>query len=425
MCKKIFIGLTEIAGYYGGLKKGLIENGVDCTFINLSNHPFQYGGDDEPIFFVNLCKWNIRQMSKYSSKLMKAPFYLISQILRIPIFLWALCKYDVFIFGFGQSFFRLWDLPILKACNKKIIFIFNGSDGRPPYIGVAGHSLEINDIKNITQKIVNNLQIIEHYADLIVTHTASSHLHQKHYVKFLVLGIPFSHSDPLSTEISRSQEVIRILHSPSNPTAKGSAFFKKSIEFLSNKGYEIEYIEITGRPHSEVIALLQTCDFVLDQVYSDTPMAGFATEAAFFAKPAIVGGYYAEYINKEYDPEDIPPSLFCHPDDITDAIEKLIVDPGFREELGRKAQMFVQSRWTPKEVAKKYLQIINGDIPQSWIGDPQNIIYLQGGGLPESKSKEIIREMIEQYGIESLCLSDKPQLEQRFKEYAFGTKGME
>jgi len=27
--------------------------------------------------------------------------------------------------------------------------------------------------------------------------------------------------------------------------------------------------------------------------------------------------------------------------------------------------------------------------------------------------------MIEQYGIGSLCLSDKPELEQRFREYAY------
>ncbi len=191
---------------------------------------------------------------------------------------------------------------------------------------------------------------------------------------------------------------------------------------MKEKGYQIEYIEITGRPHHEVIEQLASCDFVVDQVYSDTPLAGFAAEAAWFGKPAVVGGYYAEYIQKDYALEDIPPSLFCHPDKIMAAIEQLIKDENYRVELGKKAQEFVRTRWTSKEVAKRYMKIIENNIPTNWIFDPYNVYYLQGYGFPEDKSKEIIRTLIEKFGVESLCIADKPKLEQKYIEYAFNSK---
>ena len=133
----------------------------------------------------------------------------------------------------------------------------------------------------------------------------------------------------------------------------------------------------------------------------------------------MIGGYYKNYIHNDCLPEHIPPSLYCHPDEITSAIERLIVDKEYRLELGRRAQEFVRTQCTPEQVARRYLQIIEGTIPEEYMFDPNTIRYVQGYGMPESQSKEIIRNMIEHYGIESLCLSDKPELEQRFREYAY------
>jgi hypothetical protein len=231
--------------------------------------------------------------------------------------------------------------------------------------------------------------------------------------------LPFESSVQGTSHPKGNCDHIQILHSPSDPIAKGSDRIRNSINVLKKKGYNIDFVEITGRPHQEVIEELQKCDFVVDQVYSDTPMAGFATEAAWFGKPAIVGGYYADYIHNDCAREHIPPSLFCHPDEITTAIERLIVDKEFRLALGQKAQEFVRTQRTPKQVARRYLQLIEGIIPDEFMFDPSTIRYVQGSGVPESKSREIIRGMIEQYGIESLCLANKPELERLFMCYAY------
>lgn len=345
----------------------------------------------------------------------------LTQALKVPIFIWALYHHDVFIFGFGKSFFNNLDLPILKLFNKKVIFTFFGSDDRPPYIDGFLRDTTLKAYPTRARRIKTNIVTIEKYSDYIISHSAFAQFHQKQFINWLSIGIPFSIQplvDSARTK-TKTKNGIVILHSPSDPIAKGSTRIRAAISELLQKGYNINFVEITGKPHTEVIKELQECDFVVDQVYSDTPMAGFATEAAWFGKPAVVGGYYGEYIQNDYHQEHIPPSLYCHPDEITSAIERLIVDEEYRLELGRIAQGFVRTKWTPELVARRYLEIIEGTVPKEFMFDPNNIRYVQGGGMPEYRSKEIIRTMIGQYGIESLCLSDKPGLEQRFRDYAY------
>jgi hypothetical protein len=148
-------------------------------------------------------------------------------------------------------------------------------------------------------------------------------------------------------------------------------------------------------------------------------MAGFATEAAFFGKPAVVGGYYATMIREEMEEKYIPPSLFVHPDQVEAAVERMIVDLKFRLDLGKRAQEFVRANWSPKAVAEKYVRIINEDVPEDWWFDPNKIRYLQGAGLEESKVKDTVRRLIEYRGRGALQLTDKPELEQAFVDFAY------
>jgi hypothetical protein len=192
-------------------------------------------------------------------------------------------------------------------------------------------------------------------------------------------------------------------------------------------GYNIDFITIHGRPFEEVINEIKLCDFVVDQIYSDTPMAGFATEAACFGKPAIVAGYGLESL-KEYIPESMwPPSLICVPNDIQNAIEDLILNVNKRNDLGIAAQKFVCEKWNAIEVAKKYLRIINNDIPKSWWLDPFKVSYLHGVGQSEEETKKIIHNLVMKHGKKSLQVSNKPSLENLFlafsdQNYSFNKK---
>ena len=415
---KIFIGLTEMAGYFTNLQKGLRQCGVEALFVPLQEHPFAYEEEALP-WIPKWVQWCCRrhQSSRKNSPLKWKLLIPLIGVARCLLFIWALFKYDVFIFGFGTSFLKLKDLPILKFFNKTVICTFHGSDTRPPYLDgyeMSDQSMTIAKCMESAKKKKKKILEIERSATAIIASLTHSHFHQKKFISWMEVGIPCDLQNQIVvSKRDAPKDSVRILHAPSSLMGKGTYEFRKVIQSLKNRGFLIEWVEISGKPHAIVKEELVKCDFIVDQLYSDTPMAGFATEAAFFGKPAVVGGYYHDYSN-----DIIPPSLYCHPDDIEKAIEKMIVDVAFREDLGKKAKDYVNAHWTSKGVAEKFLRIIRGDIPERWMCNPYDIHYVQGACMPEVKVKELVLQIIKEGGLKALQLTDKPSLEKELMDFA-------
>ena len=198
---KIFMGLTEVAGYYGKLKKGFEGLGVECVLIELAPHPSSYTGIDDAGGLVKLIRACHKKLSLIteSSIFTRSLWWRVHQILVLILFCGALIKYDVFIFSYASTFYYYRELPILKLLRKKIIYAFHGDDSRPPYLsGLYNGSMSSSQVKGIieltkTQK--ETLGKIERYADLIISHPPSSQLHEKPIVSFLLIGIPCSCND--------------------------------------------------------------------------------------------------------------------------------------------------------------------------------------------------------------------------------------
>ena len=211
---------------------------------------------------------------------------------------------------------------------------------------------------------------------------------------------------------------IRILHSPSDPRVKGTDVIRLAVAAVKERGRDIEYIELVGRSHAEVIEEIARCDFVIDQAYSDTPMALFAMEAAGLGKPVIVGGYITPQEMARYiRPEWLPPVYYCHPSNLVDAVDKLCTDVAFRRELGERAQAFVQRERNPRTVAQRFLLIAKNQIPAEWWFDPLELEYVHGLG-EEGHIRQLIRGVVEYGRRERLQLDDNPSV--RAKILAFG-----
>jgi len=421
------MGLVEIAGYYTNLKKGFEELGVPATFVDLSGHPFRYGGRRSSRPWTRVLRW-VRQAATrlVTSRQRLEPLHRALQtVLGLPLLLWGLCRYDVFIFGYGSSLLGFWDLPILKAFGKKVIHVFHGSDVRPPFTsgshaGPPGN-LTVPQIIRLTRQRKRMLRRIERWTDVCVNHTPQSQFHERPFVSWAFVGMPFEADDvPVSPSPRAEGQPLRILHCPSNPEIKGTAEIRRAIRNLQAKGHNLDYDEIIGQPHPVVLKELARCDLVVDEIYSDNYMAGFATEAAFFGKPAVVAGYAREELERAFPPEKRPPVLFCHPEEIEAGIEHLVTDEEARSDLGRRARQFVRSHWAPRKVAEAFLAMIENRAPQEWFYDPADIRHVRGMGLPEHRCRALVREVIETGGVEALCLSDKPDLERRFVEFARG-----
>ena len=72
---------------------------------------------------------------------------------------------------------------------------------------------------------------------------------------------------------------------------KGTEEIRQCIETIKDKGYKINYREISGVLPSDVIAAISGADLIIDQLYSDIHAATFATESIKLGKPVLVFGY--------------------------------------------------------------------------------------------------------------------------------------
>lgn len=420
--KRIFLGVWEIAGYYYNLAQGLKDLGYQVTYLDLGDNIFQYFERGE--FFATALK---KIHSYYRSSLnlfARFGWGTLALIGRLLFFIWAVLRCDVFILGFGRSFFRNYELPFLKLLGKKVIcFVGHGAEARPPYLDGArllpdGSCDSYDEYARLVADMTGNLRQIEKYADCIIASPPSDHFLHRRYIPMIVLGIPYGRFQEIVNPAS-NRATIRILHAPSNEVVKGSALIRETIKRLVDRGYPIEYAEISGKPHSVVIQELNKCDFVIDQLYSDTPLAGFACEAAWFGKPAIVGGYLWSTLKEIVQPDLFPVSEICHPDELEKAIEKLILDHEYREGLGRQARGFVERQWTRRIVSEKFAQLIQGDIPDEWWYSPfDHPVNVYGAGLPATKAKELLRLMLRGGGVSALGLTDKPEIERQFVQFA-------
>lgn len=416
------MGFTEVAGYYTQLQKEFIQLGIQSIFIDLTGYKYQKTNVANNTVFFKLLDMTIKGRSLSKSGKSRIFWFSLQQILLIPLFFWSILKFDTFIFGFRTSF--LWggyDLAVLRLLKKKVIWVFHGSDSRPTYMDGAVllriPKPSITECMGRTKAQKKLLEQVEKYADVIISHPASSQLHTRKFIPWLQIGVPTQipkHKSDLSVDLLYSQQnsKVRLLHSPSHPESKGTDQFRLVVQKLKAKGLNFDWIEILNRPNVEVLAEIARADIIIDQLYSDTPMATFATEAAYQGKPALVGSYSRDE-DWGVDPSNIPPTALCHPDDLEKTLEHLILDREAREKLGKQAQQFVLERWQAHQVAARILQVIQDIIPNDWWYDPNQIDYIQGYGLSLLEYKKILKDMIAQKGVSALQLSDKPQLEQK------------
>lgn len=423
---RVFIGLCEIAGFNGALKAGFDELGVSSGFYDLSEHSFRYSGATEN-------NWLIRNARFFNRKATEC-----SQTSKTAAFLWMLCYYcfaallllvvlprfDTFVFSFGKSFLRYYDLPVLKLFRKQVVFVYLGSDSRPPYLNRKYYSDNLAEIAIAARKMKQHVRTVEKYADYVIDHPPAGHFHEKPFVQFLKIGIP-TRIEGIACEgaSDASAGVVRILHAPSSVEAKGTSVIRQAIENLKRKGYRIEYCEIINRPNSEVLQELSRCDFIVDELYSDTLMARFAAEAAFFSKPAIVGGYAGNCDFGHLAPEEYPPVHRCAPDAVESAIEELIVNTAYRKSLGMRAKQFLTAQWDPRVVAGRFVRLINNDVPDDWYFEPAGIRYVHGWGSHESQVRSFLHDYVQCGGGSALQVGDKPDLEKQLLLFA-GYRGL-
>ncbi len=411
---RVFLGLREVAGFSGRLKKGFEENNVKCLLLNLRGDAYRHNPDfGQP---VSIAAQKLQQAARAFAS---TPAGLLCRIafliLRVAILVFSLIYYDAFVFVSGESIFSLRELFLYRLAKKRVIFIFLGSDGRPLFLNgfVASRARGIapEECYLRSRKQKERIRRIEKYADIVISHPPSSQYLEKPFVPIIRIGMPSLGASCFSAPAGKMENPgLRIVHAPTFPECKGTAQIRKIVAEVKESGVRVEYIELTGKPHSHVLQELAMCDFVIDELYSDTCLAGLATEAASLGKPSVIGSY-ADYQSMGLREDDKkPPSVFVRPEEVQSTVKAIVHEKERLITIGNEARRFVIEEWSPKRVAARILKLISGEIPQEWLFDPREITYVHGWGFPVETQRAYLREIMKHHPLTSFGISDKPKL---------------
>lgn len=424
---RVLIGTTEISGLASGICLALNSVGVYARTAFRVSHSYSYEeGVTAPVVtriwrcLGDHAAWHARAHQRLPALWFRGLAFFWSFL----VLGWSLFFFNSYLFLFGTCItntkFELW---VLRLLGKKVVFFFVGSDSRPSYID-GGIVRDVGDVQSalfLQQQLEKRYLVerCERYANFCIASPYSAHFHSRAFVRCFSLGIP-KYPITLNSRADepnlRDDRILRVLHAPSDSGAKGSLLIAQAIRELQEEGLALEFVQISGVPNAVVIDEICQCDFVIDQVFSDTPMAALATEAALRGKPSVVGGYAARGISRFIPAEDCPPTLYVEPSSLKEAIRKMATDHDFRMKMGSEAQDFVAKRWALTEIGNRYKQLFSEAIPEGWWFNPENVEYVHGYGLSEEKLSEIVEGLVLAHGEAGLGLEDKPMLKRKYLE---------
>lgn len=411
---RVFIGLQEISGYYSGLESGLNSIGVQARLFNIHPHPFGYTQAGEQPFFARYAAAAVLRHRQAAG--LGRQYWAFQYLLNVlGLLLWSLNKFDVYVFAWGQTFLPgNIDLFLLRAVKKRVIVnIGHGSEARPPYMSYVGDAVQVSELRKQTRAMSRRLRRLERRSSCVIALPTTAQMLRNEFVNFYALGLPIMQETGVefAAEVNSSDKekygttrnTIRILHVPSKPQAKGSAQISAAVRQLAERHPQVEYVELTGVSHDEVLRAIADCDIVVDQLWSDIPMAMVGLEAALHSKPSMIGGYSWGFWETFLSEADMPPSVRVAPDELTTTLEDCVNNMDRMRQLGLAARQFVSDRWSAEAVARRFERLIAGEMPTEWIFTPEEVRYGYGAGVPREQVLHQVSSLVEGFGWGSLC----------------------
>ncbi|MBK6862637.1 MAG: glycosyltransferase [Ideonella sp.] len=454
--RRVFVGPTEVAGVAHGIAEGLRRIGVDAELVLEADHAFGYAASAARGWPVG--PWRrlgTAFRARRRAGLADWPAWAaLHGLLAWLVLAWAIWRFDTFVYIAGNAITRsVAEWILLRLLGKRVVVVFLGSDARPPYInGVFGGS-DGGALAREARRVKRRVTRIERWVSACINAPGTAHFHERAVVNWFAIGFPrFVAAAARGAVPARAPgDRVVLVHSPSLAVAKGTEEIQRIVEQMQARGLPVELRILQGLPNAAVVDALREADLVVDQLYSDTPMAGLATEAAQLARPALVGGYFAAHAARALAGLAPIPSRFVLPEEFGAALEDLVRDEAQRRTLGSAALAFVQDHWSCEQVARRLMRLLSApapalraagvaqptgspgatrragagevDVPAHWWFDPATVDYLHGCGLSEAAARDRVARLVAERGVGALQLADKPALEAAFVAWARGAGG--
>ncbi len=252
-----------------------------------------------------------------------------NKILRI-IKEYKLDEFDIIHYDAGLDFFRnTSQAKKWKREGKKIVCCYYGSDLR-----IRGIIKELDEI--------SDLNITSEY----------DHLKLKKDLHYLFY--PYDSSE-LPQKNNGQNELVTIIHSPTNRKYKGTELILSVIEKIK-KEKKINFILIENMKRSELLKIKSKCDISIDQVGGTMGGTGYGKaglETLAMGIPTITN------MTKDYEswlPEN-PFVVANNSDDLYKKLSELIEDYLLREVIGKKGKQWVENYHGYNQVDKKLKEL--------------------------------------------------------------------
>lgn len=435
--RRILVGPNEIAGFTSRIAVALARGGAEVRFFNGRDHPFNPHVADTANL-RRIFRRAIGVASRWQTRggLPALAGVLLAGMVKLVAFAQACVWAQTFVMVGGKGFFGGGlEYAILRLLGRRVIHVFVGTASRPRYLSGYAKGVVKDGVINAkglrqlarrTRRQARRIRGISRHASVVIENPLCGHFYEKPFVNFFKLGAPLdvaalvAHPRLTDATPPRPAGEVRVLHCPSRPEIKGSARIQAVMARLTQEGLPLEFRQLTGVPRAQVLHEITQCDFVVDELYSDAPLAGFAAEAAAFGKAAVVGGYGWELFRDFLRAEEIPPTATCHPDDLERVVRALALDAARREELGDQARQFLQQQWTETRFAENFTRIVAGDIPGEWWFPPEQVSYLHGMGLDENEARQLVGALAQRHGPTALQVDHLPRLREKLIAFAAG-----
>ena len=182
-----------------------------------------------------------------------------------------------------------------------------------------------------------------------------------------------------------TDQAVKIIHTPNHRGIKGTEFIIKAAEDLKNEGLKVELILLERIPNDKVKELMANADILAEQLIIAHGLS--AVEGMAKGIP-VISNFEDERRNKvfrTYSYLNECPIVSAGPENITDVLRSLIVNPLLRHELGLAGRAYVQ-----KYHSYAFGQFLFGEIYKKiWKGEPVDLLNMFHPLYPNSYNNRI------------------------------------
>lgn len=341
MNRKVFIGLSNTAGYGTRLIKGFRKAGLSADFYSPDKHPFGY---DE----------SLTKKIKRFSNIWINRFYMRYFLFK------CLIKYDAFIFFSGDSLLSKYrDFKYYHFFKKKTMMIFLGCDLQQPeltrrenipYSACHNCKQDYKDFVGCVPELkLIRTKAIEEITDIIVSHKAFSDSLQKEYIN-IIQPINIEEFPEIIDHLENSKPVI--LHAPSNFGYKGTEFLIQAIERLKSE-FDFEFRLVQNVSIKTLFKEIEKADLIVDQLIQGW-FGMLPLEAMMYEKPVIC--YMRDDVLKVQPPDN--PMINANPSTIYEVLKRMLEDTSTWKDIGKAGRKYVIKHHDAKIIAKHYSDLL-------------------------------------------------------------------